>query len=193
MSFSKRVPHKVLPNPHGPAYATYLHDLEHQGHINLPFTLRLQVPTKRAHECETLPFPCGERFRRAQRNYSFYAVYAYFCFMICARRKKCDTRWELRRSICKRMPTRFRQTSMALCTPRIYTIWNIKVTPTYRLHCVCMPKWNKHMNAKHSASLAENNSGSHHTPSTLRLQVPTKRAHECETLPTLASFLGFLP
>ena len=115
-----------IANPHGPAYATYSHDLEHQGHSTPPFTLRLQVQTKRAHECETLPFPCGERFRRAQRNYSSYSVYAYFSFMICARRKKCDTRWELRRSMSfvKGCTQGFAKPPWP-CARHVFTIWNM--------------------------------------------------------------------
>ena len=82
--------------------------------------------------------------------------------MICARSKKCDTRWELWRSMsfCKRMPHKVLPNPHGPAyMPRTYTIWNIKVTSTYRLHCVYMSKRSEHMNAKHCLSLAENDSG----------------------------------
>ena len=172
-------PTRFKPNPHGPAYATYLHDLEHQGHSNLPFTLCLQVQTKRAHECETLP----TIQEGSKRNYSSYAVYVYFSFMICARRKTCDTRWELRRSMsfvkgcprglakppwpCARhVFTRFgtsrshqRIVYIAFACPSETSTWmqnialplqkTIQGHITPHLHCVYRSKRSEHIHAKH--------------------------------------------
>ena len=62
----------------------------------------------------------------------------------------------------KGCPTRFCQIPMALRICHVLTRFGtsrIKVTSTYRLHCVYMSKRSEHMNAKHCLSLAENDSG----------------------------------
>ena len=111
-----------------------------------------------------IAFPLRRTIQEVQRKYSSYAIYAYFSFMICARSKKARnvTRAENCDDLClsvKGCLTRFCQNPMALRMPRTYTIWNIKVTSTYRLHCVCRSQRSERMNAKHCLSLAENDSG----------------------------------